>query len=214
MSNVLRAATLVALLGLVGTTGCIRLPYTGGARPVEPTALDARWLRAAPTPVVRQKQQADCGLAALAMLAGAWGLHWSVDQLAHYIPPGKQGVRLGALRDFARQRGLEAYAIRATPKDLAHELASGRPVVLGLMLPFDEGHNLSHYEVAVAMDPRTGTVVTIDPGSGKWMQRSAKVLDVEWKAAGYPALVVTGVIASRRWPSPSSTTPRSSSAST
>lgn len=210
MSKLLRAAALVVLAGLAA---CIRLPYTGGARAVQPAQLDARWLRAAPTPVVRQLHQTDCGLAALAMVAGAWGQHWTVDQLAHFIHPNKQGVRLGALRDFARQRGLEAYAIRATPKDLAHELRAGRPVLLGLMLPFDEGHNLSHYEVAVAMDPATGTVVTIDPGSGKWMQRSAKVLDVEWKAAGYPALVVTGVIASRRWPSPSSTTPHSSSAS-
>ena len=206
----LRAACVAALFGLVA---CVQLPYTGGARAVQPAQLDAHWLRAAPTPIVLQKQDADCGLAALAMVAGAWGHHWSVDDLAHRLPPGKQGVRLGSLRDVARERGLSAYAIRATPKDLAHELAQGRPVLLGLLLPFDRGHNLSHYEVAVAMDPRTGTVVTIDPASGKWMQREAKVLDVEWKAAGYPALVVTGVIASARWPSPSSTTPRSSSAS-
>ena len=210
MSSLGRAASLAALVGL---SACIQLPYTGGARAVTPAELDAHWLRAAPTPVIRQKQETDCGLAALAMVAGAWGRQWSVDDLARRLPPGKQGVRLGSLRDVARERGLDAYAIRATPKDLAHELSAGRPVLLGLMLPFDEGHNLSHYEVAVAMDPADGSVVTIDPGSGRWMRRSAKVLDVEWKAAGYPALVVTGVIASRRWPSPSSTTQRSRSAS-
>ncbi len=188
MRNTIAAAVIVALGCL---TGC-QLPYTGGARPVSPAQLDSSWLRAAPTPVVRQKQESDCGLAALAMVAGAWGRHWSVDDLAHRIPPSEKGVKLGALRDLARDRGLEAFALRATPSDLQHELGSGRPVLLGLMLPFDRGHNRSHYEVAIAMNPQDGTVITIDPASGEWMRRSRAVLDVEWKAAGYPALVVTG----------------------
>lgn len=192
MRNTIAAAVIVALGCL---TGC-QLPYTGGARPVTPAQLDSSWLRAAPTPVVRQKQESDCGLAALAMVAGAWGRHWSVDDLAHRIPPSEKGVKLGALRDLARDRGLEAFALRATPSDLQHELASGRPVLLGLMLPFDRGHNRSHYEVAIAMNPQDGTVITIDPASGEWMRRSRAVLDVEWKAAGYPALVVTGERAS------------------
>ncbi len=183
------AAAVIVALGCL--TGC-QLPYAGGARPVTPAQLDSSWLRAAPTPVVRQKQESDCGLAALAMVAGAWGRHWSVDDLAHRIPPSEKGVKLGALRDLARDRGLEAFALRATPSDLQHELASGRPVLLGLMLPFDQGHNRSHYEVAIAMNPHDGTVITIDPASGEWMRRSRAVLDVEWKAAGYPALVVTG----------------------
>jgi ABC-type bacteriocin/lantibiotic exporter with double-glycine peptidase domain len=211
MRGITRAATFAALVGL---TACVRLPYTGGARVVQPATLDSHWLRAAPTPVVLQKQRTDCGLAALAMVAGAWGLKLDPGQLARRLPPGQHGVKLGALRDVARERGLDAHAIRATPDDLAHELAAGRPVLVGLLLPFDRGHNLSHYEVAVAMNPKDGSVVTIDPSTGNWMHRSAKVLDLEWKAAGYPALVVTGVIASREWrPSPSSTTPRSSSAS-
>ena len=60
------------------------------------------------------------------------------------------------------------------------------------MLPFDRERNRAHYEVAVAMNPKDGTVVTIDPATGEWMRRSKSVLDVEWKAAGYAALVVTG----------------------
>ena len=188
MKRTICAAVFVALASL---TGC-QLPYTGGARPVSPAQLDTSWLRAAPTPVVRQKQESDCGLAALAMVAGAWGRHWSLDDLAHRIPPSEKGEKLGALRDLARDRGLDAFALRATPQDLQHELAAGRPVLLGLMLPFDRGHNRAHYEVAIAMNPRDGTVVTIDPASGEWMRRSRDVLDLEWKSAGYPALVVTG----------------------
>jgi len=179
------------ILALVGLLTACTVPYAGGARSVQPTQLDDGWLRAAPTPVVVQKQMSDCGLAALAMVAGAWGRHWTVDDLAHRQPPGNHGIKLGALRDLARERGLEAFAITATRKDLEHELANGRPVLLGLILPHDQNRNRSHYEVAIAMQSKDGTVITIDPATGEWMRRSPKVLDLEWKAAGYAALVVT-----------------------
>jgi len=188
MRTTICAAVIVAL---VGVSGCA-LPKNGGAHPVTPAQLDAGWLRAAPTPVVRQKQESDCGLAALAMVAGAWGRSLSVDDLALRLPPSARGVKLGALRDLARKQGLDAFALRASTRDIEHELSSGRPVVLGLMLPYDRERNRAHYEVAVAMNPKDGTVVTIDPATGEWMRRSKSVLDVEWKAAGYAALVVTG----------------------
>ena len=184
--------THVVVLALLGFMPACALPYTGGARAMKPAQLDSSWVRAAPTPVVLQQRQADCGLAALAMVAGAWGRHWSLDDMSHRMSPGTKGVKLRVLRDFARDRGLEAYAIKATRKDLHNELAQGRPVLLGLILPHDQKRNRSHYEVAIAFDPRDGTVVTIDPATGAWMKRTPKVLDLEWKAAGYAALVVVG----------------------
>lgn len=189
MRTIIRSARVLALCGLIAACA---IPYKGGARSVQPTQLDDTWYRAAPTPVVVQKQMKDCGLAALAMVAGAWGRHWSIDDLAHRIPPGKNGVKLGVLRDLARHRGLEAFAIKANVNDLKNELSAGRPVLLGLMLPHDQRRNRSHYEVAIAMNAKDGTVITIDPATGEWMRRSPAVLDLEWKAAGYAALVVTG----------------------
>ena len=62
--------------------------------------------------------------------------------------------------------------------------------MLGLILPYDRSHNASHYEVAIAVHPDDGAVVTIDPATGQWRQRSRQVLDVEWKAAGFATLVV------------------------
>jgi ATP-binding cassette subfamily B protein RaxB len=182
-----------ALLAVVVVlaSACTHLAYTGGARAVEPVALDRSWVHAAPTPIVKQAQETDCGLAALAMVAGSWGHPWSVAELARAMPPGDKGVRLATLRDYARAHGLEAFALAATPKDLEHELAAGRPVLLGLMLPYDMQHNQSHYEVAIAIRPSDGSVITIDPATGKWMTRSSRVLDAEWKAAKYAALVVT-----------------------
>ncbi|HET9625528.1 MAG TPA: cysteine peptidase family C39 domain-containing protein [Kofleriaceae bacterium] len=186
------ASRLCVLLAIgLGLAAC-QLPYTGGARAVQPSQIGADWYRAARTPVVRQHHESDCGLAALAMVAGAWGRQWSVDDLNRQLPPSERGVKLGALRDLARARGLEAYAIQGTAKDLEHELALGRPVVLGLILPYDQGHNASHYEVAIAINPRDGAVVTIDPATGGWRERAAKVLDLEWKTAGFATLVVTG----------------------
>jgi len=181
-----------AFLALVGMTSACVLPYSGGAKAMKPTQLDSTWLRAAPTPVVVQQRQSDCGLAALAMVAGAWGRHWSINDMAARVPPGNKGVKLRVLRDFARSRGLEAYAIKATRQDIHNELAQGRPVLLGLILPHDMNRNRSHYEVAIALNPLDGTVITIDPANGKWMKRSPKILDLEWKAAGYAALVVVG----------------------
>ncbi len=159
---------------------------------MKPHEVPADWLAAAPTPVVVQGQRSDCGLAALAMVAGAWGRHWTLDDLTHRLPPGKQGVQLGKLRDLARERGLVAYAVKGSFDDLRKELANGRPVLLGLVLPFDRNNNLNHYEVAVAMNPADDTVVTRDPATGELMKRPRKVLDLEWKHAGYATLVVVG----------------------
>lgn len=182
-----------ALICIVALGAC-HLSYTGGAKPVTSAELvaDTALLRAAPTPIVTQQSRADCGLAALAMVAGAWGRTWTVTDMARELAPTPSGVKLGALRDYARNRGLDAYAIKGTFADLATELRAGRPVLLGLVLPYDQNNNLHHYEVVVAMDPSGRTVITRDPATGDLMRRSHEVLDVEWKTAGYATLVIVG----------------------
>lgn len=186
-----RALAVFFVALLVATTGC-RLSYTGGAKQVNAAQLDNSWLRASATPVVKQKTQVDCGLAALAMVAGAWGQSWTVDDLRRDVKMSANGAKLGALRDAARARGLEAYVIAGKHEDLERELTKGRPVMLGLQLPFEQDRALHHYEVVVAMNPRDGTVVTLDPATGKYLQRTKAVLEKEWKPVGYPTLVVVG----------------------
>ncbi|HEY4175961.1 MAG TPA: cysteine peptidase family C39 domain-containing protein [Kofleriaceae bacterium] len=178
---------------IAASTGC-RLAYTGGAKPVNAAEVAANdeMLHSAPTPAVKQVSRQDCGVAALAIVAGAWGKQWSVVEMERTLKPTKAGLRLGTLRDFARHRGLDAYAIKGTFADLEHELRNGHPVLLGLVLPFDQKNNLNHYEVAVAIDPRTHVVITRDPATGGLMRREQKVLDLEWKTAGYATLVVVG----------------------
>jgi ABC-type bacteriocin/lantibiotic exporter with double-glycine peptidase domain len=188
----IRALLVVAMLEVAAC----RLPYAGGARPIDSATIDENWHSATATPIVRQRDRKDCGLAALAMVAGAWGHYWTMTQLAEDIPPTKTGVKLGSLRDYARRRGLVAYAIRGTHDDLMFELARHRPVLLGLVLPFAKDRAISHYEVVVALDRRDGTVVTLDPATGTYMRRTRDVLEAEWKAAGYATLVVVGTAAS------------------
>lgn len=190
MRTIARATLVVALVGF--SAACVRLPYNGGARPVNPASLDTTWQRASATPVVQQEKEMDCGLAALAMIAGAWGRHWTVEALSREVPPSQSGVKLGALRDVARKHGLIAYAMSGKHEDLARELGERRPVVVGLVLPFDRERFLNHYEVAVAFDPRDGSIVTIDPSNGRHLRRTKEVLDAEWKAGGYAMLVVVG----------------------
>lgn len=180
---------MVVALALVAAC---RLPYEGGARRTDIRVVDENWHRAAPTPIVKQRQRSDCGLAALAMVAGAWGQNWTLTNLLADLPPQKQGIRLGTLRDYARSHGLVAYAVRGTHDDLMFELARHRPVMLGLVLPYATDRALAHYEVVIAIDRRDGTVVTVDPSTGRHMQRSRNVLEAEWKAAGYATLVVVG----------------------
>ena len=187
----MKRAVLALLCSLAG---CYRLSYTGGAKSVDAAKVQSSdgWLRASSTPVVKQQAQTDCGLAALAMVAGAWGQRWSIADLRHDVRMTPHGVKLGALRDVARARGLVAYAIAGKPADLKRELAHGRPVLLGLQLPFEANQALHHYEVVVAMNPRDGTVITLDPATGKTLQRTQSVLEAEWKPVGFPALVVVG----------------------
>ena len=182
--------TLPLPLALACVAAC-HLDYSGGARPISiADTQTTAWVHAAPTPVVRQLAESDCGLAALAMVAGAWGRSWGMGDLTHRIRPTDTGVSLGALRDLARERGLDAYAIAGTHTDLEHELGAGRPVLLGLVLPFDRQHDRRHFEVAIALDKADGSVVTIDPATGDMLRRTARILDLEWKTAGYAALVV------------------------
>ncbi len=185
-----RAAAAVA--ALVGTAGCIS--YTGGARAVDPARLTAEpgWIVAAPMPTLRQPGAVDCGAASLAMIARRWGVSLSVNGAIAALPaPSPQGTRLGDLRDAARAQGLTAFAIAGDRDTLVHELRAGRPVIVGLLLPFGRRRAQSHYEVVVAVHPTDLQFVTIDPANG-WRARSWADLDAEWRPAGRPTLVVLG----------------------
>jgi ABC-type bacteriocin/lantibiotic exporter with double-glycine peptidase domain len=190
-----RRLVLTWAVALVATA-CAR--YTGGAHPIDPNSVqrDPSWVTAAPTPTVHQRGLADCGLAALAMVAGRWHVELSLDEARKSVPaPTANGVKLGDLRAAARAHGLIAFAVNADESVLEHEIRAGRPVIVGLLRPYGRDRALSHFEVVVALraapESNDQQVVTIDPAGG-WQVRSWTDLDREWKPAGRPALVVLG----------------------
>ncbi len=183
--------TVIAVV-FVGVAGCVS--YRGGARAIDPTRLTAErgWVVAAPTPALRQRGSHDCGAASLAMIARRWHVPLSVAGATAALPATPpQGSRLGDLRDVARSRGLQAFAIAGDHATLLHELRAGRPVIVGLVLPNGSGPAQSHYEVVVALQPADGKVVTIDPAAG-WVARRWVDFDAAWRPGGRPSLVVLG----------------------
>lgn len=186
-------AALLATLALAAA-GC-GPRYLGGARPIDPVRVEREpgWIATHGTPTYQQERRDDCGPAVLAMVATRWGVRMSVDDaVAALPPPGPLGSRLGDLRDAARAHGLTAFAISGDPDTLVHELRAGRPVIVGLRLPYSGGKALPHYEVVVAALPTSGEVATIDPAIAAWRVRTWAALDAEWAPAGRPTLVVLG----------------------
>ncbi|MBK9519740.1 MAG: hypothetical protein IPO09_20925 [Anaeromyxobacter sp.] len=181
-----------AALALLCATGCAS--FGGRSRAFDPARLAAEpgWLTAAPTPLVRQAGEQDCGAAALAMVAGRWAVAPAALASAPAPEAPPQAARLGDLRDQARALGLTAFAVAADRDTLLHELRASRPIIVGLHVPVSLGKARRHYEVVVAAHPDRGRFVTLDPAIG-WRIRDWTELDAEWLPAGRPALVVVGV---------------------
>ncbi len=187
----MKSLAALLLIAIAGLTGCYS--YTGGARAIDPSkvTVDGGWIVAAPTPVYRQRGLIECGPTALAMIAARWRVALTVnDAIASLPKPPPEGSSLGDLRDLARQRGLNAFAIAGDQETLLHELRAGRPVLVGLLAPYGK-YAQSHYEIVMAAHPGESKFATIDPARG-WRTRSWKDLEAEWKPAGNPALVVLG----------------------
>ena len=176
------------LLTLLLSAGCA---YRGSATDFDPKELrqEAGWLIATEVPEVLQKDREDCGAAVLAMALSAWKLPTSQDEIGRACPPAPgQGIKAGALRDFARQKGLQAFVIAGEMADLEHELSKARPVIAGLVKP-TSNRGLTHYELVVAFHPQRRVIVTIDPARG-WRRNSIEGFRSEWEPAGRLLLVL------------------------
>jgi len=157
----------LALALLLAAPACYT-SYAGTARSVSPHQIetDQGWQVVSGVPFVAQKGDRDCGAAALAMVLSRWFGRESVDVVAALAPPGRAGIRVGALRDLARRRGLEAYVISGTLADLTHQISMGRPVVVGLAKPMTGGRAAAHYEVVVGLNRQKRLILSLDPARG------------------------------------------------
>jgi ABC-type bacteriocin/lantibiotic exporter with double-glycine peptidase domain len=178
------AAVLMALV----SAGC---SYLGTAETFDPADLEREegWISVKSVPVVLQKEDEDCGAAALAMALAAWDIPICLEQVARECPPvPREGIRAGALRDCARNHGLQAFLVHGTFADFEQELSRGRPVIVGLIKPYVNG-GLTHFEVVVGLHPRKGIVVTLDPAHG-WRRNSYEGFLMEWEPAKRLTLVL------------------------
>jgi ABC-type bacteriocin/lantibiotic exporter with double-glycine peptidase domain len=180
----MRFAALALLVSACST-------YAGSSKRATPAtvASDAGWIRVAEVPLVKQKHESDCGAAAIAMVVSYWTGAEPPALVAGLGKVTPRGIKAGRLRDFARRHGLAAFLVRGEVADLQHELANGRPVLVGLAKPQQKGV-LTHYEVVVGYHPEKRVVVTLDPALG-WRQNSLDGFLEEWQPSGRLALVVS-----------------------
>jgi ATP-binding cassette, subfamily B, bacterial CvaB/MchF/RaxB len=105
-------------------------------------------------PVLLQTEAAECGLAALAMVAGYHGYHIDLLTLRQRFITSLKGMALADMVRIAEHLGLASRALRLELDDLMH---LQRPAILHW--------DLNHYVVLAHVDDRG--IVIHDPASGK-----------------------------------------------
>jgi CRP-like cAMP-binding protein len=104
---------------------------------------------------VPQLERADCGLAALAMVALRLGARVSVEGLRQKVTPGPEGLTLQQLRRLAEEVGLPCQAVRVSVDRLGQ-------VSLPAVAHLSDGHYVVLHELGpggvVVGDPATGIV--------------------------------------------------------
>ena len=101
-----------------------------------------------------QTESSECGLACIATVAAAHGMHISLAEMRQRFPTSLRGARLNDLIRIADRIGLRARALRLEPEDL-----------VGLQLPCILHWNLNHFVVLTKIKARKLTV--FDPAYGE-----------------------------------------------
>jgi ABC-type bacteriocin/lantibiotic exporter with double-glycine peptidase domain len=182
-----RAGAAALLGGALALSGC----YRGGAHSVSAAQLKAQdgWQVVDGVPLIRQPSEHECGPAALAMVLRRWGIPADVAQVAQATGGPGQPVAAGALRDEVRRRGLQGFLIRGEVGDLAREVGSNRPVLVGLIQRYTNDRAYAHYEVVVGINARSQQLLLLDPGNGM-REDAMSSFSQEWEGAGRLTLVV------------------------
>ncbi|HEX3694090.1 MAG TPA: cysteine peptidase family C39 domain-containing protein [Polyangia bacterium] len=179
---------VVGSLVMVAAAGC----YQGTARSVSLVAIAHQpgWQLVDHVSMVQQDGMHDCGPAALAMVLERWGYPNAAPAIRQAVGPAKpDGVAAGKLRDFARGKGLQAFLISGVDGDLEREIASDRPVLVGLVQRYSGNRAYAHYEVVVGFNRQRRRVLLLDPGRGP-REDDLGAFEREWMGAARLALVV------------------------
>jgi len=104
--------------------------------------------------MIHQSGAAECGLAALAMVAGAYGLNVSLAQMRQRFPLSLKGARLNHMIHIAQQLGFSARPLRLDIEDLGK-----------LKIPCILHWDFNHFVVLSKM--RRSKVTVLDPAAGR-----------------------------------------------
>jgi predicted double-glycine peptidase len=160
--------------------GCMHARGIG--RPLDAADLDgAGWTAVRDVPYVHQQDHDDCGVAAAAMVLGYWKR-----PAPEAVPVPEGGLHATGVRTLLEDGGLRAFVIEGTFDDLEHELAEGRPVIVGTVEAISRRRARSHYVVVIAIDD--ARVAMMDPSVGLQQLPRAQ-FQREWAAADHTAVV-------------------------
>lgn len=147
-----------------------------------------------------------CGSASLSMVMRYWdrkeGRAIAADAEATHIQaalfaPAAKGIFASSMRDYLERSGYEAFAFHGQWSDFQHQLAFGRPLIVGLQASGTLGP--LHYVVVVGVDPARNFLFLNDPAQQKMLRISRKGFEQEWRATDNWTLLAVPK------PSPSST---------
>ena len=179
LSSLLRRAPAVAgvlvlaLLTACATPQVTQLRSEGASAGVAPQAA------LGDVPFFAQKEY-ECGPAALAMVMASAGVAVTPEALVDqvYLPARKGALQVEMLA-ATRQRGLLAYTLQPTLKDLLREVGAGHPVLVfqNVSLPI---YPVWHYAVVIGYDLQRNTI-TLHSGETAGMKMSLFTFERTWQ---------------------------------
>jgi ABC-type bacteriocin/lantibiotic exporter with double-glycine peptidase domain len=180
---------VVLILALGAGHGCAR---EVAATPVRPASLDAAggWI-AVPTVPHLGSSGGDGGPAALAMVLTYWKQAIAVADVASACraTTNTGNTRADDLRAFAADRGFAAFVVAGDLETVEHELAEGRPVVVGLVERRGLIGYRGRYALVVGYHPARRRVVTLDAERG-WQEVSVEAFVDAWNPSERLLLVI------------------------
>lgn len=89
--------------------------------------------------VIKQINNYACGIACLTAVLDYWDVGTAQQRLLRLYPPqqSSRGYSLGRLKRIAQKYGLKGYALLADFHFLQEQIENGRPVIVGLVVPYN-----------------------------------------------------------------------------
>ncbi len=147
-------------------------------------ATDVPWID---VPFVRQVR-AGCGPASIAMVMQYWVQHEpgldaiaaDAEHIDETLPASDRGTLGSDLETYLKAHGFSAFVFDGEPKDLAHHLAKGRPLVVCLAPKGPNGP--LHFVVVVGVGEIE--ILLNDSARGKLFRERRQTFLEQWRATG------------------------------